>query len=265
MQEAEHTEAAGARAKEKLSMRDSADEGGDVLGAPGPALGFPSRHALREQDAVWSEFLASALRVVDSLAKSTSALCDGRLDLVPSVKRSEETSDRDEVRIEQECLRVLALFEPVASDLRRMATILKVNRDWERIADLAVRIAQRVRKLAKRPDGVPVPEGLKALAREVLAQVCASYEALASVDSRRARAVIDGDQQIDRQYACVRRELKDSLRQDAGHLDAWLMLLSTARNLERIADHATGIAQTVVYMQEGVIIRHKTAAPAADD
>ena len=92
------------------------------------------------------------LTAVDSLSKSIAVLCEGRLEVVHEVKSLERASDRAEVRIEQECLRILALFEPVASDLRRMATVLKVNRDWERIADLAARIARRSRKLAKKSD-----------------------------------------------------------------------------------------------------------------
>jgi len=229
----------------------------DLSIVPGTAGASRVRHALRDQDALWAEFLAMGLTAVDSLSKSIAVLCEGRLDVVREVKRLERVSDRAEVRIEQECLRVLALFEPVASDLRRMATILKVNRDWERIADLAARIARRTRKQAKNPDCVPVPELLKSLARDVLAQVCASYEALVGHDAERARAVIEGDRLIDRQYRQLRGELKESLRHDAGQLEAWLQLMSTARNLERIADHATGIAQAVVYLQEGNIVRHR--------
>jgi len=241
------------------------DEEEKVTRIPGRDSVFPVRHALRDQDALWDEFLAMGLAVVDSLSKSVAVLCEGRFEAVPEVKSLEKDSDRAEVRIEQECLRVLALFEPVASDLRRLATILKVSRDWERIADLAARIARRARKLAKRPDGVPIPEPLKSLARDVLTHVCASYEALASRDSTRAREVILGDRLIDRQYRLLRRELKESLRQHAEQFDAWLQLMNTARNLERIADHATEIAQTIVYLQEGVIIRHKSDRPAIND
>jgi phosphate transport system protein len=196
------------------------------------------------------------LSVVDSLFKSVEVLCEGRFDIVSEVKSLEKASDRAEIRIEEKCLRVLALFEPVASDLRRLATILKVSRDWERIADLAARIARRARKLAKKSNRLPIPDPLKALARDVLAQVCASYEALAGRDSARAREVVLNDRVIDRQYRSLRRELKESLRQHAEQFDAWLQLMNTARNLERIADHATEIAQTIVYLQEGVIIRH---------
>jgi phosphate transport system protein len=146
-----------------------------------------------------------------------------------------------------------------------MATILKVTRDWERIADLAKRIARRARKLAKSPDGVLVPEPLKSLARDVLSQVRAAYDALASRDADHARDVVDGDRVIDSQYRQLRADLKESLRHDPQHLDAWLQLMSTARNLERIADHATGIAQTIVYLREGIIIRHKSDTPAGAD
>jgi phosphate transport system protein len=247
-------------------MMDETDrlEDQDIARNPGSVSALPVPHALRDQDALWAEFLAMGLTAVDSLSKSIAVLCEGRLDVVREVKSLEKASDRAEVRIEQECLRVLALFEPVASDLRRMATILKVNRDWERIADLAARIAGRTRKLAKKPDGVPIPELLKSLGREVLAQVCAAYEALVSRDAERARAVISGDRIVDRQYRQLRDELKESLRHNAGQLDAWLQLMSTGRNLERIADHATGIAQAVVYLQEGNIIRHKTEQTTAN-
>jgi phosphate transport system protein len=200
--------------------------------------------------------------VIDSLEKSVAALREGRVDMVSEVKELERSSDREEVRIEQSCLRVLALFEPVASDLRRMATILKVSRDWERIADLAARIARRGRKLVRGWEGaVAVPDSLKALGSEVLEQTRASYEALAGRDSARARALIEGDRSIDRGYRRFRREMKDSLRRDPGLLDAWLQLLSIGRHLERIADHATGIAQTVIYLEEGIIVRHNTESP----
>ncbi len=83
-----------------------------------------------------------------------------------------------------------------------------------------------------------------------------------SCDAAQARAVIEGDRSIDQQYRQLRNHLKESLRHDAGQLNTWLQLMNTARNLERIADHGTGIAQAVVYLQEGNIIRHKIESPA---
>ena len=231
---------------------------------PGPGQAISGRHALREQDALWADFLALAASVVNSLEKSVQAICDGRFDLISEVENEEEDSDRREVLIELECLRILALYEPVASDLRRMATVLKGNRDWERIADLALRVARRARKLARNPGGMAMPEALKQLARDVLSQVRASYRALVSRDTAAARAVITGDTAIDAQYHALRKQFKAGLGQYPEQLDAWLELMNTARNLERIADHATGIAQTVIYLEEGVIIRHIPAPRAAD-
>jgi phosphate transport system protein len=247
-------------------MRESQNVG-DVVGAraPGAGAAFPGRHSFREQEALWSEFLAMGQHVVGSLEKGVAALCEGRIDFVPEVKEIERDSDREEVLIEQSCLRVLALYEPVACDLRRMATVLKVSRDWERIADMAVRIARRARKLARDWEGeVAVPSTLKSLASDVLDQTRASYEALAARDAQRARTVIDVDRSIDRLYRRFRRETKDSLRQDASQLEAWLQLLSIGRHLERIGDHAIDIAETVIYLEEGLIIRHKSTRAAEE-
>jgi phosphate transport system protein len=215
-----------------------------------------SRHTLREQDVLWSRFLGFAASVVEALEKSVLAVTQNRFDLVPVVETEEEQTDRLEVQIEQDCLRILALYEPVATDLRRMATVLKVNRDWERIADLALRVARRARKLARNPSGVAMPEGLKELAVATLEQVRAAYQALATRDADAARAVIAGDQAIDLLYRQLRNQLKQELAQHSDQLSAWMLLLNSARNLERIADHALEIAQTVVYLQEGRIIRH---------
>jgi phosphate transport system protein len=221
-------------------------------------------HPIREQDALWKDFVAFAASIVDALEKSVLAVCEGRFELVPEVQTEEEFSDRREVEIEQDCLRILALYEPVATDLRRMATILKVNRDWERIADLGLRVARRARKLARKGEGVEMPEGLKQLARDVMAQVRACFGALETRDATAARAIIAGDQTIDVQYRALRKELKQKLGQNSDQLDAWLLLLNSARNLERIADHAAGIAQTVVYLQEGKIIRHTPEGRSSD-
>src|SRR3954447_24559418 len=106
------------------------------------------RHFLRDMEGLWGEILKLAAVVESALTTSVRALCDGRADLAAEVKGGENAIDRWEVRIEQLCLKVLALHQPVASDLRRVAAILKINGDLERIADLANHIASRARKLA---------------------------------------------------------------------------------------------------------------------
>jgi phosphate transport system protein len=231
------------------------------------SLGSPTapgaRHAIRDQEDLWREFLEMVRAVVASLEKAVGAICEGRLDVVPEVKDAERDNDRAEVRIERECLRILALYDPVASDLRRLATIMKVSRDCERIADQAARVARRARKLDRKSLGLAVPDALGALAREVLALVQETYAALAGRDARRARAIIVGDRSIDRQYRRFRKGLEDEIRRDAAHLAGWFQLLGMARNLERIADHASDIAQMIVFLEEGIFLRRRIESPPA--
>jgi phosphate transport system protein len=195
--------------------------------------------------------------VEEALTQSVRALCEGRADLASRVKGEERAIDRWEVQIERDCLKVLALHQPVASDLRRVAAVLKINSDLERISDLARNIARRVRKLADDdPRVFPIPQELEIMALEALEQVRDGLDALTKSDANRARAVIAGDGRIDRHYRAVLKELKDEIRRDPDRLNTWLRLINTARNLERIADHATNIAEAVVYFREGDIIRH---------
>jgi phosphate transport system protein len=229
--------------------------GSDQSESPSHRRQPPTRHAIREQDELWTEFLSLAESVVASLEKSVQALCEGRFDLIDDLEHEEEDTNRREVRVEQECLRVLALYEPVASDLRRMATVLKVNRDWEHIGDLAIRIAKRARKRARKGI-IETPETLKQLARDVLEAVRACFDALKTHDSDAARAVIARDQAINRQYRAIRKQCKTNLAEQPEQIDDWLSIMNSARNLERVADHASGIAQTSVFLEEGIIIRH---------
>jgi phosphate transport system protein len=219
------------------------------------------RHFVRDLEGLWAGVLRLAAVVEDALNQSVRALCDGRADLADSVRVEERDVDRREVQIERDCLKVLALHQPVASDLRRVASVLKVNGDLERISNLARNIAKRVKKLAADPVAIPIPQSLEAMALEVLAQVRDALDALAKSDAEFARAVIAGDRRIDRHHREILRELKDEIRNDPDRLNTWLRLINTARNLERIADHATNIAEAVVYLKEGDIIRHVAEVP----
>ena len=214
------------------------------------------RHFLRDMEELWRQVLRLAAVVETTLNTSVRALCDGRADLAAEVKFEEKSIDRWEVEIERDCLKVLALHQPVASDLRRVTAILRINSDLERMADLARHIAKRARKLAKDPTGRALPRGLEAMATEALGQVRESLDALTQGDVPLARAVIAGDRKVDRHRSSVIEELKQAIRDEPDRLDAWLRLINAARNLERVADHATNIAEAVVYLKEGDIIRH---------
>ncbi len=191
-----------------------------------------------------------------ALTLSVTALCHGRPELATEVKYREGEVDRQEVKIERECLRVLALYEPVASDFRRVLTVLRVNRDLERISDLAARVVKRSGKLTTEPHPLAIPEALEILATDALDAVRKALDALSRCDAEAARAVIAGDRQIDKQRKIVRDGLTESIRQDPSRVEDWLRLLEIARHLERVGDHASGIAEAVVYLNEGQIIRH---------
>jgi phosphate transport system protein len=215
-----------------------------------------SRHALKAMEDLWGEVLKLSATVVGSLITSVQALCEGRADLAVEVKHEEKAIDGWEVRIEQECIRVLALFGPLASDLRRVITALRVATELERMADLAENIADRARKRAANPDAPPIPPDLTALAASALAQVRDSIDALTREDAELAQKVIAGGPEVDKARRDVQRALKQALQQDPGRVSTWLRLINTARNLEGAADHAAHIAEAIVYLKEGDIIRH---------
>ncbi len=216
------------------------------------------RHFLRDLEGLWAGVLKLAAVVEDALNRSVRALCDGRADLAEEVKGEERAVDRWEVQIERECLKILALHQPVAGDLRRVAAVLKINGSLERISNLARNIAKRVKKQSSDNQGgfTPIPQQLESMALETLEQVRDSLDALAKSDALLARIVIAGDSRVDGRYRAVLAELKNEIRRDPERLDNWLRLINTARNLERIADHATSIAEAVVYLKEGDIVRH---------
>ncbi len=180
-----------------------------------------------------------------------------------SPRSSRDASDsvgRWEVRIERECVRVLALHQPVASDLRRVAAILKINGDLERLCDLARHIAKRMKKLAGDPQALPIPQTLENLALRALALIHDSLDALAQSNVALARDVIAADQSIDREYRAVRKLLKTEIIRAPQRIDTWLRLVNTARNLERVADHAVRIAESVIYLKQGEILQAPTVA-----
>jgi len=223
---------------------------------PGPSFNMMDRHSLRVQENLWAESLRMASIVEATFALSIRALCDGHPELASEIKEHEKDIDRLEVAIERECLRVLALYEPVAFDLRRVLTILRINRDLERVGDLAARIAKRVKRMVKDARPIPISEPLEALATGAANSFHDALDALVRSDAEAARAVLSRDRQIDKHRRTVLKALKASLVNEPDRVDVWLRLMNIARNLERVGDHAVHIAESVVYLKEGRLIRH---------
>jgi phosphate transport system protein len=222
------------------------------------------RNFVRDMEGLWSDLLRMAAVVEDTLEQSIRALCDGRVELADDLKRQKRVVDGWEVQIERKFVRLLALHHPVASDLRRVAVVLKLNYDLVRLWDLARHIAKRVKKLAVDPEAFPVPQGLEDLALESLTQIHDSLDALTQSDVSLAHTVIAADQRVDWDYRAIQKQLKAEIVRDPDRLDTWLRLVNTARNLERVADHAAKIAECVIYLKDGEILRHKAPGPSDD-
>ena len=177
-------------------------------------------------------------------------------DLANSVIESDSKIDEIEVEVEEECLKVLALHQPVAVDLRFITAVIKINNDLERIGDEAVNISERVVYISSRPP-LKVPFDYKLMSFKTMAMLKSSLDALVNLDIDLAYKVRLQDDEVDD----INREIYEKVRESviknperAGYL---INLFSISRHLERIADHATNIAEEVIYMIEGVIPRHK--------
>jgi phosphate transport system protein len=173
------------------------------------------------------------------------------------MERDDEIDER-EVVIEEECLKILALHQPLARDLRFVVAVLKLNNDLERIGDIVVNIADRGMRLAAFP-----VTGLQdkvmhmgRLAREMLK---GSLDALIALDVKKAVAVIARDDEVDRlNVEIIQAVIAQATPGNTGAMTESLILIhSIARDLERIGDHATNIAEDVAYLVDGTIIRHK--------
>lgn len=212
-------------------------------------------HAARDQQRLWSEVLSMARYVESALRSAIEAVCLGRLDLVGAVRSDEKTIDQWEVRIEEACLRVLALYGVVASDLRRVAAALRINRELEGLADIAENLAKRAGKLNQDPAAAPFLPKLRVLANQAFDSVSRSLVALNAIDADQARQVMSRDATVNQQRIALVEELKDAVRNSPERVNTWLRLINSARNLERAADHACEIAAAVIYVKEGVMVR----------
>ncbi len=215
-----------------------------------------SKHFERDMDALERQLLAQASIVEEMIQKASRALREMRPEMVSEVTSRERLVDEREVQIEEACLKILALHQPVAIDLRRTATIMKINNDLERIADLAVNIAERAQSLSEN-GGLLVPATFDRMVEITVVMVRASLDAFVTLDIDIARDVCLRDDEVDDLNREVIEETQELMRTRPDLVEAALYLFSASRYVERIADHATNIAEDVIYLVDGEITRHK--------
>lgn len=191
------------------------------------------------------------------ISDAMRALAERRPSLAEEVISRDDTLDKLEVEIDTLCYEILALEQPVASDLRFIATALKIVRDIERIGDTAVNIAERAREL------IQEPELKKLLALPIMGQAAQrilkdSLDAFVNSDADLAERVIKEDKDVDDLYEQIFRELLTYMIEDTRNISRAIKLIFIAKHLERVGDHSSNIAEMVVFMVRGQDIRHGT-------
>ena len=194
--------------------------------------------------------------VEENLRRAVEAVDKRDADVARHVIEFDASIDREEVEVEEECLKMLALYQPVANDLRFIVAVLKLNSDLERIGDLAVNIAGGAMVLARAPALEPAFDFWR-MAELAQGMVRQSLDALVNRDARLAREVCATDDAVDGLKHEISVRVKAGLREPAAAVDALVQVLAIARHLERVGDHATNIAEDVIYMIEGRIVRHQ--------
>ena len=216
-----------------------------------------AKHLQRDLGDLKKELLASGSLVEEALNHAIEALVNRRINLAEVVIDGDYQINQKENQIEEECLKILALHQPVAADLRFIISVLKVNNDLERIGDLAVNIAERAIYLSSH-DPLQAALNFPSMADSARKMVRKSLDALIGMDAKLARVVLTMDDEIDDLNREMYTTLQDLMRQNPESIDRAVQTLSVSRYLERIADLSTNIAEDVVFMVEGELIRHQT-------
>jgi phosphate transport system protein len=213
-------------------------------------------HLFREIENLKKEILTLGALAETAVREATRAIEDRDETIARNVIWNDLQLDEMEVQIEENCLKTLALHQPVAIDLRFIIAVLKINNDLERVGDLAVNVAERAAFLATQPP-VDVSFDFRAMARQAQEMLKKSLDALVNLSAEQARKVLVGDDEIDAMNRRMYLIVQEAIHAHPDQTQSLIHLLSAARHLERIADHATNIAEDVIYMIEGVIVRHK--------
>jgi len=214
------------------------------------------KHLERDLEHLKKEILTMGGMVEEAIDRAIESLLNRDHKLAQEILDGDSIIDDHEVAVEEECLKILALHQPVATDLRFIVGAIKVNNDLERMGDVAVNIAERAAFLATHP---PLPSRLDftKMTRQVQSMVRESLDALVNMDTALARKVMREDDQVDEMNRRMFGILQEVMASDTALVERAVHNLSVSRHLERIADLATNIAEDVVFMVDGEIVRHR--------
>ncbi|MEA2030903.1 MAG: phosphate signaling complex protein PhoU [candidate division Zixibacteria bacterium] len=216
-----------------------------------------TKHFHNEIEKLKNKILHLVAMVEENLQIAVKSIIEYDIGQADKVIMSDPKVDSLEVEVEEDCLKILALYQPVAADLRYVIAVLKINNDLERIADLAVNIAKRTKTVTRHPD-VEIPFDLHDMLSITVEMVKTSVDSLVTNNTQKAYQVISEDDKIDDHDANAFNIMQKQIRINADYSEYYVSLLSVSRYLERIADHATNIAEDVIYMIDGEIVRHRS-------
>jgi len=216
-----------------------------------------AHHLHREVERLKKKVLSLSAMTEESVLRAVQAVEERDADLASRVVQNDYAIDQAEVEVEEECLKILALYQPVAIDLRFIIAVLKINSDLERIADLAVNIAERAEFLAARPP-IELDFDMPRMVGMVKAMLRKSLDSLVNTDAALAREVLESDDEVDESLKAFYGLFCQRVGEHPETAETLLSLLTCTRSLERIADYTTNIAEDVIYMTKGEIIRHQS-------
>lgn len=216
-----------------------------------------SKHLQRDIERLKINLLALGAMVEESVFRAVQAIEHWDGVLASRVIEEDHQIDQLELEVEEECLKILALHQPVATDLRFIVAVLKIDNDLERIGDLAVNLAERA-LLLSRAERIQTPFDLPGMAVKVQSMLRRSLDAFVNLNAAAAREVCAADDEVDQINRSMYSLVLGSLRQRPEQAESYVHLLTASRLLERISDHATNIAEDVIYLVEGEIVRHQT-------
>jgi len=218
-----------------------------------------SKHLERGLVELREELLLLFGLVEQMIDLAVRSLVERRPDFASRVVAHDKTVNEREVKLEEECLKLLALHQPVATDLREVITVVKINSEIEQMADLACNIAERAVSLDHYPL-FAVPEELNDMVHEAISMVRRALDAFVSSDAQKAREVIRNDDVVDALHRVIIEQLQELMLQSSEHIIPAVHCFSASKNIERVADLATHLAEDTIYMIEGEIVRHKLAS-----
>lgn len=212
-------------------------------------------HLERQIERLKNEVIRLGTRAEESVQKSLRAMENRDMPLAEQVIAEDRLIDELEMDLEEECLKLLALYQPVATDLRYIVSVLKINSDLENIGDQAKKIGRRVLSLCNQPAHGQVFERTKLIERASWS-VKHCLDAMFNLDAELARKVIDAEAQVDELSEELAAQIQETMSRAPKHIGSLLDELSICSHLEQIGDYTKKIAEDVVYMSEAKIIRH---------